>query len=178
MTTAVTVSSSMAGPGSVAVRTVGNRKRTCARRSGSRSTTHATTLRSWLSKFRMRFGPHCPAPRTATLIMAGARSPAQPEPDVDERPQDRPPSDDWAHLRLSERLGRVDLGHRHLGRPVAESDRAQVQVGLQLVLVQPRLIEVDVRVGENARADCPEAVGRLADPAPRHEREEEGVRAG
>src|SRR4051812_41136472 len=48
----------------------GKRCWTCARRVRSRSTTHTTSDRSPVAKLRIRFGPHCPAPMTATRIMA------------------------------------------------------------------------------------------------------------
>src|SRR3954447_839500 len=143
MTTASTRGSRKAGSASGASCAVGKRAFTCSRRLASRSTTQATSLVSLLSKLRIRFGPQWPAPTTAMRIIWLL---LQSQPQEDQGPQDRPPPGDRLHLRLSLLLRGIDLGDRALGEAVAEADGLEQQVRLQLVLVQPVLVERDARV--------------------------------
>src|SRR6185436_10693429 len=72
MTTAVTSLSLNACATSEVTCTSGKRLRAVSRRFASASTIHLTWLVVPLWKLRIRFGPQCPAPTTAILIIARA----------------------------------------------------------------------------------------------------------
>src|SRR6185295_6130886 len=73
---------------------------------------------------------------------------------------------------------RVDFRHRDFGRAVAQVNDLEIEVGLQLVLVEPGLVQVDALVVEERGAEGAVAVGRFADPFASREREEDRVNAG
>src|SRR6185369_1155248 len=107
-----------------------------------------------------------------------SRSASDAEAQQDRRAQHRPPAGDRLHLRIADGLRRVDLGDRRLGRPVAEADRLPVEIGLELVLVEPALVQVDARVVEQLGAEGAEAVGRLGHALAGGQREQHRVQPG
>ena len=102
------------------------------------------------------------------------RLPPEAETHENQRAQDRPPPDDRLHLGLAEQLRGVALGHRNLHRAEAELDRSKVEVGLQLVLVEPRLSEIQLGILEHAAVNGSKPVRRLGDPAPGDQGEDPG----
>src|SRR5438270_705866 len=106
----------------------------------------------------MRLGPQWPAPTTPISIIPAniaARQSLTPDGSVGERPEDRPPVEDRPHLRLTERSVGIDLGDGGFHEPIAQLDGPEEQVRLELVCVEPRPFELEVRVTEQARADGP-----------------------
>src|SRR5258706_15215496 len=107
-----------------------------------------------------------------------ADSLAQPQAEQDHRAQDRPPPGDGRHLRISHGLGRIDLRDGHLRRAIPESDDLPVEVRLELVFVEPSLIEVYSLVIEKACAEGSKAVRGLGNPLSGCEGEKNRVHAG
>ena len=95
----------------------------------------------------------------------------QPKTEVDDRPEDAPPVDARPHFRVAQRVRRIDFRHRDLHVAVAEPDRFQHQVRLQLVAIEPLLPPVDPRIAQDRGAEGAEAVGALGDALARRERE-------
>src|SRR4051812_44768000 len=94
-----------------------------------------------------------------------------PQAEVNDRPEDAPPVDDRPHFRVTELVARIDLRHRHLGVPVAEADRFEHQVRLELVAVEPLLPPVDPGIAQQAGLERAEAVRALGDALARGDRE-------
>ena len=63
-------------------------------------------------------------------------------------------------------LGGIDLGHGDFSGPVAKLDGPEVEIRLEFILPEPRLIEVDPRILQHPACHGPEAVGGLRHPAP------------
>src|SRR6266496_484367 len=81
--------------------------------------------------------PCCDMTNRPSLYQRGLLSQAETE--VDERPQDGPPTDNRLHFCLAQVLGRIDFRHWNFHSAVAEPDGAQIQVGFEFVLPQPIL---------------------------------------
>src|SRR5207245_9250945 len=64
----------------------------------------------------------------------------------------------------------------HLGNPIALPDGLEVKVGLQLIAIEPGLVQVH-RL-QDRRAKRTKAVAGVGGPAPRDNREEEGISPG
>jgi hypothetical protein len=116
----------------------------------------------------MRLGPQWPAPTTPiSIIPANIAAGESPIPDggIGERPEDRPPVEDRTHLRLAERAVGIDLGDGGFHESIAQLDGPEEQIRLQLVGVEPRPVEIEVRVTEQARTESPKAVRGVGDTA-------------
>src|SRR5688572_18940311 len=74
------------------------------------------------------------------------KSPAQPECEEEDGSEATPPVDDRPHLRVVSLPGNVVLRHGDLAHAVAQREHSVVQVVLELVAVEPLLIEKDARV--------------------------------
>src|SRR5437773_2189956 len=110
---------------------------------------------------------------TASRITNRPPSLSDPEANIHQRPQYGPPADDRRHLRLTKPARRVDLGHRDFGRSKATLDGAQIEIRLELVLVEPALVQADARLCEHAAMHGTKAVRRLGDAATRDQRKEQ-----
>src|SRR5262245_6328397 len=133
---------------------------------------------------RTRLLPMNPAPpvtRTRAFsigIMAGTSpegSVTQAEPQVDERPQDAPAVLP-AHLRGAAAM--IANGHRRFLHAVAGAHGLVEQVGLQLVAVEPVLLEPDPGVVEQREPERPQAVRAVRDRVSAREPEEPRVELG
>src|SRR5258708_7490101 len=109
--------------------------------------------------------------RLRTADRAG--SVAQAETEQEDGFDHAPPAGDRLHLGLPESLGGIDLGHRHLQVAIAELDRLELDVALDLIVVEPALIDLERRIVEQAQMDRPEAVAGVGQPGADEEAEEE-----
>src|SRR5439155_22564769 len=74
-----------------------------------------------------------------------------------DRTQDAPAVPDQPHLGGAARM--IAHGHRHFTHPIAAAHRLEQQVWLELIAVEPRLVEPDARVVEQRQAEGAETVG-------------------
>src|SRR5262245_15891857 len=134
-----------------------------SRRPVNRSSSTVTRAPSRSSR-RTRALPTNPAPPvTSTLrsfrdIAAPAGlSGAKPEAQVDEGLHDAPSVADEPHLGRTARM--IAHRHGHFLHPVAAAHRLEQQVGLELVAIEPRLIETDAGIVEQRETEGAQPVG-------------------
>src|SRR5262249_26274267 len=100
----------------------------------------------------------------------------EPETEIDERSHDAPSVADEPHLGRAARM--IAHRDRHFMDAVPAAHRLEEQVGLELVAVEPRLVETDPRVVEQVRAERPEPVRAVGRRIAAGDAEERGIDAG
>jgi len=98
----------------------------------------------------------------------------EPEPKEENWPKDPPPVATRKHLRVSE-VAVIALRDRGFAHSPAVADRLVEQIGLELVCVQPRLVEANSLVADDRRRECPKAVRRIRRRKPRQQSENQGA---
>ena len=87
----------------------------------------------------------------AAWLPDGVRRPlvSDPEAQQEDRAQDAPPAHDGLHLRVPRRFGWIHLGARDFRVLVPQLENLPKQVDLEPVRVQPPLVELDARIGQD-----------------------------
>src|SRR5665811_11858 len=105
------------------------------------------------------------------------RSSLHPESKKEGRPEQPPPVADPPHLRVSLR-GVIPDGHRVLHDAVPAPDDLEENVRLQVVAVQPGLVQVDRRVAQELRPEDAEPVRGVRDAVEGEDAEDHRVDPG
>src|SRR6266508_1065133 len=100
----------------------------------------------------------------------------QAEPEEERRPDDAPPVEERADLRIRAAPG-IGLRYRHLAHAIPERDRLEVDVILELVAVEPWLVDADPGVIEQRETVGAKAVRHVRARKAGHQAEREAVPA-